>query len=431
MRQLLRPGLTLAFGVLTAKLALAAQEILIAKRFGVSEPAEVLQASFTIVSFLVTTIGLSLVSAAVPAYVRTQRTSEQSRALFGSVCALAFSVGAGAAILIALCSPWMLRITVPDFRGMKLTLTAHVLRLLALAIPLNALFYSTVALLNARRRFVGAALAPALPPVFTCLYLSTSAAPDLKSVALFFVVGTTAQCVVGVFLAWREGYWMFAKGAEIAALRQVVIEYGPMAGGAALGASNLVIDQAMASLLGPGNVAVLTYGCRIGSFVLIVSGSALGTVLLPYFSEIVSGSVVPDVSRRLARVVGATLLGSLVLMVPLIVSSESLVRFAFEGGAFVANNTRLVAAVQRLHFLSIPGYLLTIVAQRLISALSRSRLLMWSALLSGLLNITFDWLLMRTLGVPGIALASAFVYAITSAGLLLSAFHRLRRLETW
>ena len=90
--------------------------------------------------------------------------------------------------------------------------------------------------------------------------------------------------------------------------------------------------------------------------------------------------------------------------------SEPLVRLLFERGAFTGEDTRIVAFVQIFSLLQIPFYLLGIIYVRAISALQRNTLLMWGSAISLILNVVMNLILMRYIGVAGIALSTAIVY---------------------
>jgi putative peptidoglycan lipid II flippase len=98
--------------------------------------------------------------------------------------------------------------------------------------------------------------------------------------------------------------------------------------------------------------------------------------------------------------------------------SEPLVRLFFQRGAFTAAETQIVATVQTCSLVQIPFAVLLGMAVKLASSLKANRLMLQTALLSIVVNVAGDIVLMRWIGVAGIALAGALVHA--SALLLLS-----------
>jgi len=96
----------------------------------------------------------------------------------------------------------------------------------------------------------------------------------------------------------------------------------------------------------------------------------------------------------------------------LVVFSHPLIRILFQRGAFTAADTGVVSRVQAFLSLQIPFYFLTILGVRLISALKRNWVLMVVSGVNMVLNIVFNLILMRYMGVAGIALSTSFVYLV-------------------
>ena len=73
----------------------------------------------------------------------------------------------------------------------------------------------------------------------------------------------------------------------------------------------------------------------------------------------------------------------------------------------------LVARVQMLLVLQLPFYATGILYVIAIQALKRNQILMWGTVISVSLNIILNYLFMKVLGLPGIALSTSVVYAVS------------------
>ena len=87
-----------------------------------------------------------------------------------------------------------------------------------------------------------------------------------------------------------------------------------------------------------------------------------------------------------------------------------IIEAGFERGAFSAEDTALVARVQMLLSLQVPFHIAGIVLVRLVSALQANHALAWIALANFLIKVPLAVVLMRFLGVPGIALATSLMH---------------------
>ncbi|NJM45607.1 MAG: hypothetical protein HC860_05045 [Alkalinema sp. RU_4_3] len=70
-------------------------------------------------------------------------------------------------------------------------------------------------------------------------------------------------------------------------LRQVAGQFFPVMAGACVFASSELIDQSMASQLPAGSVAALGYGNKMVSLPLTLMTTAIGTAVMPYFSQLI------------------------------------------------------------------------------------------------------------------------------------------------
>jgi putative peptidoglycan lipid II flippase len=122
------------------------------------------------------------------------------------------------------------------------------------------------------------------------------------------------------------------------------------------------------------------------------------------------------VVRRWLRLVG---LASLPIVATLTIWSAPLVAAVYERGSFTAADTAVVAEVQAFLALQIPFYIAGMVLVRLVTALGSTRALTWISLVNTLLNVGLNLVLIRYMGLPGIALATSLMYLASFTMLLL------------
>lgn len=97
---------------------------------------------------------------------------------------------------------------------------------------------------------------------------------------------------------------------------------------------------------------------------------------------------------------------SVPVSVALIVGSHKLVRTAFQHGVFGAADTAAVAPVLAMFAAQIPFFVSSRVYYRFLVALRRTDLVLWCGMINLALDIVLNLILMRWLGVAGIALAT-------------------------
>jgi putative peptidoglycan lipid II flippase len=331
--------------------------------------------------------------------------------------------------MLAILFPLVLPLLASRFGAQKLALTENLFYLILPFLTFSVIAIVWSGVLNAYGRFAVAAAAPAVVPILIVVALfAINAGYGVKSVATGMVVGSATQCLLlaatlsrlGVPLSPRWGPWSDA-------VRDVFSQYAPAMAGTILASSTLIVDQSMSAMLPAGSVAAFNYGSKLVSALLGIGMLAIGTAVLPHFSTLAARSDWRELERTFKRYAWTIVLASIPGTLVVLLLSRWLVHVMFERGAFLPADTDRVAFIQQLFVLQTPFYLTGILIVRLISALKRNSLLLWGAIANVALNIVFNLLLMRPLGVAGIALSTTLVYVAASTGLGVVLLRELRQ----
>jgi len=209
-------------------------------------------------------------------------------------------------------------------------------------------------------------------------------------------------------------------------LRPLLRDWSLLALGASTLALSSFIDNSIASTLGEGAVSTLSYAWKLPSGFATLLGLTLSTVLLPYFTSLAHRAPAGELARASRGVVKRLLLVCAPLAVIGALASPLLVALVYQRGRFDAQAAGLVSVVQACYFVQLPFYLLCIVTQRMLQALSRFRFLL--LLQAGLVavNACTSYGLSRVLGVPGIAVSSTLMFALCAVISLLALRRQFR-----
>ena len=196
-------------------------------------------------------------------------------------------------------------------------------------------------------------------------------------------------------------------------MRIVFGQYFPMVAGALIMGSTEIVDKSMAAALSSGSVSALNYGSKIISLFLGLAATAIGTVMLPFFSKMVAEEGWEDVRETLRFYLGLIFSITIPVVVVIFWFSEPLVHIIFQRGLFTSEDTQAVSSIQALFSFQIPFYIASIVVVRLISSLRANHILMWGAVINLSVNIGLNFLFIHYLGLKGIALSTSCVYFIS------------------
>jgi putative peptidoglycan lipid II flippase len=415
------------------KIAATFKEIAVARQFGVSNAFDAFLTAYVLPSFAIVVVANSLNAALIPTYIqlREEEGEHASQKLLSTVMAASMALLLGVSVLLALVSPYLLRVLGSSFTAEKLALTQSLFFIMLLILPLTGVATIWTAILNATDRFALAAATPLITPLAVMLSVFLLGEQlGVYAIAYAVVAGAILECaLLGGALVRRRISIAPRWGGMSGAARQILKQYTPMIAGSCMMSSTVLVDQSMAAMLGPGQVSILSYGNKMASVVVGVGSLALGTAVLPQFSRMVASSDWAGIRHTLKTYTRLVLLATILLAGLLIALARPLVSLLFERGAFLSQDVGHVASVQSLYLLQMPFYILGMLFVRLISALKANHILMWGTAINFSLNITLNYLLMKMLGVSGIALSTSLVYACSLCYLSYMALRILRKTQ--
>ena len=415
----------LAIGMLTlvVKLVAFGKDLVVAHQFGTSDEMDAFLIAFLIPSLIPMVFAQSIPIALLPAYTQV-RDSDGTEAANRLAVQSIWLYGLG--LLIVMVATYLARdgiiaVLASKFSAEKKALTANLFTHLLPFGFLYGLSFGLVTWLQAHKRFVLTSLTPALMPLCTLGFMLV-AGPVLG--VWSFVYGTTVGSALLLGILWwtahRDGLRGFGRLGSLnpATLRVGRESLSLLAGGMLL-CGLPVLDQVMAGWLAPGSVAVLSYSEKICSVALSLIAGSVAQGLYPYFAEQVSRGDWAGLKSTTWRYSWLIIGGSVPVVLAFWWLAPWMVQHLFERGAFDLSDTERVADVLRFHALQIPFYVAAVLASRVILALRVGSFLFYTSLMNLALNFVLNLLFMPSLGVAGLALATAGVY-LASAVMLYS-----------
>lgn len=160
--------------------------------------------------------------------------------------------------------------------------------------------------------------------------------------------------------------------------------------------------------------------------VVTLLAGAVSSAVVPYFSTMVAKKDWIACRRTLRTWGWLTALVSTPIAVSLIGGSHLLIRIAFQHGTFGAADTAVVTPALAMYAIQIPFFVCSRVFYRFLVAMRRTDLIFYCGLLNLALDIPLNLILMRWMGVAGIALATSLWTVSTFLFLLYWARRLLR-----
>lgn len=361
----------------------------------------------------------ALAQAFVPTFTSTEHDDGRERAhALANLAAsgLVVITGTLSAVGIVFAEPIVVAIA-DGFSGdaAKVALAARLARVMMPFLCIVSLSAVFMGMLNARRRFVVPALAPAL---FNVVSLVVGAVVWVMGLpvedgvfvwSLGTLIGGAGQALVQLPALWRMGYrpWPRVRGLfSDPGVRRIARLMAPAVAGVAAIQLNVFINTRFAASLGDGPVAQLGYAFRLFFVPLGVFGVAIATVTTTHVSEEAAKGDRQALVGRTAASLSAGWMLTVASAVGLAVLAEPLCTLIYRHGRTSTADVQQIALVLQAYSCGLVPYALIKIVAPAFYSIDRPRIPLLASMAGVATNVTFNALTYRALGPPGIALGT-------------------------
>jgi len=399
-----------AVGILV-KLVATFKEIAVAGVYGRSDAMDAFLAAALLPGLLVNLVSESMNQALVPTLIRVREREGHDRAqqLLSSSMLWMCVLLAAVSVLMAVSARGFFPLIASHFPAAKLDLSIRLFYGLLPVVLITGVATNCTAVLNTFDRFAWPALAPVVIPV-AIIAAAFMLGERLGIWALVYATVAGSLIHAGVVAGMMDAYgyrFRLRWHGMTEATREVAQQYGPVLLSGVVASGGLLVDQSMAAMLPAGSVSALVYGNRFVSVIISLLAGAVSTAVTPYFSRMIALGDWTGCRHTIRTWVRLTALVSVPLALALIAASRAIVKIAFEHGAFGPRDTAVVASVTAMYAIQIPFIVSSRVFYRFIIAMRRTDLALYCGILNLILDVALNLILMRWLGVAGIALATS------------------------
>jgi putative peptidoglycan lipid II flippase len=363
----------------------------------------------------------------------TEDVKQVTRNLF-TVVVLA---GAGMVVVGELVAPLFVPLAAPGFGSTPglLSLAILLTRIIFVAMFFLALSVFATGYLQAHHHFTVPALAPLLfNGVIIAGTLILGPRVGIAGLALSWVLGTAAQFVIQLPTARRFGLQL---RPSLNLRHPAVREIGRLAIPAMLGLAvieiNAYVDRFFASFLptapGVNAVAVLDYAYEVIQAPTGIFAISIATAVFPSLARHAAAGAREDLRAMASVGLRTTVFTILPVAAFLLALRGPVIRVLFERGQFTTAATGAVAGVLAAFAVGLPAFAAYYVVTRTYYALQDMATPVRIGLGMILLNAALDYLLMRLLGVAGLALSTSIVGYMNVGALLWFLRGKLGRID--
>lgn len=408
----------LVFG---AKLFVAAREMAIAWRYGVSAVVDAYQLALTITTWVPLMLMATATVVLVPRMVALHRDPPRYRSFVAQANGSALLLSIAILLLTLVAAPLSVDLLAGALEAETQALVRRMALFLAPVAALSIIAGYLTTRLQARERY-GYSVVDATPALIVALFVLAAPADNPADPLIW---GTLIGFVLQV--AWL-GAMVHSSDPPVAALRlrhepadwrPLYVPLLVMFFGQLVLTTATPLDQGFASRLGEGAVAVLGYANRLVGLIVGFGSVVVARALLP----VLSGAVADGESALGARqtIAWAWLLFGLGVTVAFVgwLLAPWVVSLVFQRGAFTQEDSEAVTYVLRAALLQLPFYFGGLALVQWYAASNRHHVLLGVACLALVAKVTMNALLIEPFGLAGLMVATAAMYAVTFAAQLL------------
>jgi peptidoglycan biosynthesis protein MviN/MurJ (putative lipid II flippase) len=399
------------------------RDLLLAGRLGLSAELDGFYLALMLPMFAVAILSIPLGNAFIPVYL-------SSLARGGGLAAVFVSITARQVLLILAVVCVVLLGTTPVILS-----TLGLAGSASVAFALEPVFYMALlilllsgalvlgnAILNAHSDFRISSGAQLLVPICSIAPLLVFDDVGANGVMLGMVFGQALNLVVVHHYVRRHGVLLSIQSASHSVEREsseLLSQYLPLLASALFVSLVAPASTLLAMQLPAGNVAALNLGTKVVMFITGLLNAALSAVMLPYFSSLIVRNHLFPARRELSYYMLASVFVSIPLTVCLFFWAKPLVSMVFPSADLNPEDLLLITKVMQYGVLQLPFFASNVLLLKFAIA-TRHVVAIWASAIIGLgVNVIAGIVLMKYMGIAGIALGSSLAMLISTALLLL------------
>ncbi|NJD68515.1 MAG: murein biosynthesis integral membrane protein MurJ [candidate division NC10 bacterium] len=414
------------------------RDLIIARAFGAGTATDAFFAAFRLPNMLRELLGEGALSAAfIPVFTESFRTRGREGAwrLAWTVLSMLTLLLLAVSSVGIVFAPWLIRLIAPGFHAIpsQLDLAVYLTRVMfpyILLIGVAALF---MAILNSQGHFATPALSPSVLNVAMigcALFLTPHMDPPIVALAIGVLIGGGGQLLIQIpaILSGSRGVrWSLDVGDP--AVGRIARLMTPGIAGLAVTQLNVFIGTLLASLMGEGGISILYYAFRLIQLPIGLFGVAIATAAFPAMARQAASRSLREVGATVAYAIRLVLFVTLPSMVGLMVFRVQIIQILFERGAFDRTVTLATADVLLFYAFGLGAYVSNRILVPAFYSLQDTATPVKIGMAAVVANIVASLLLMRPLGLAGLALATTLSSFVNLGLLLVCLQRRLGRLD--
>ncbi len=408
------------------------REILFGRWYGVGEVAEAFKIAQTIPMVLLLIVGTGISTGFIPIYTELEKKkgTKSADAFMSNLMNVLILFSLGFSILVTLFPAIFVKLFASGYSGTKFDLTVLYTQIAVWGTLFNMVTYVLAPYLQLNQQFMGPALMviPGNLIFILCFYLGRTMNPIL--VAFSIVLAIFTQFLWLIPFVRKYGFSYQPKfDLQDRYLRRFFILAAPVVVGVAVNQVNIMVDKNIASFVMDGGVAILDYANRMTNFVQAIFIYPVAAVFFPNMTRYI-------LDKNFAQAEDSTtksLVTLAIIVLPctagLMLFSGPIIDLLFGGDAFTADAVARTGQAMFWYATGLFFWAWRDILVRVYYALGNTRTPTLNAIIGVVINIIFNLILSRFLGLNGLAMATSLSGIVSSLLMFLGLWRRGFKLD--
>lgn len=381
------------------------REIIIARTFGASLEMDCFIVAFAIVSFIGAILSpQTMQTMFMPTYQDAMsRTPSSANEIINNIAGLLFIVLGIGTIVGYMLAPYIVKTLMPGFNDDQIHLTKELMRTMMPLVLIYGMASLGHAVCNSHKQFVLPLSSQTLNNITLLALLLLIPIHSVHTLAVYHLVGGIIAGIV-LLIAYMRLIPNRRMNYKNRSHWEAIVATWPLLILAFIDQAALLLPRSFASLLEHGDITALNYGFRLITLPVAIIAMAIASVLFPI--------IINHVRELPGKTSGAIHMGTYMLLFCLCpigalmaIESMSIVDLFFSSGSFDADAVKATASCLTYYAIGIPGFGYLLFLNRIYCAHRRYWHYVYANLAAFVALIIASFILIKTMGHDGIALA--------------------------
>ena len=409
MRKILKASAGLFIITIIARILGFIRETVLVGTYGTGMVTDAYITSMNIPSILFTAISSALATTLIPLFfqVEKEKGEESSLNFLYNITSIAIVATLILSVIGFIFARPLTQIFAIQFTGEKLEIATRLTRIMIFGMIFIGLSNIMMSFLQIKNNFLipGMMAIPYNLIVISVIFFSNN---NIEILAMGTFIAMISQFLFQHYFAVKNGFkFKFYINLKDNYIKKMIPLVLPVFLAVGVRQINIIIDRSLASTLGDGIITILNSANKLNEFALGLFISSITVVIYPLIAKL----SVDDKRTSLVPIVRKSINTIIILIVPVsigaIVLVNPIVSVVYERGNFNETSTALTSGALVFYSMGMVGSGLTTILNQVFYAFNDTNTPMKIASVSVVLNIVFNFILIKYMGYRGLTLATS------------------------